>query len=133
MAIKTVRTSDFSGAESVDGPDSTIKTHKLTVDGKMSGEVDLTTEEYDAFVAFAMKADPSYLRDILTPDPIVVRVRSARGSDEAEEARAWALANGIPVKDRGRVPGEVLAKFAEFKRTQNDAESTDDDGAADAE
>ena len=38
------------------------------------------------------------------------RTRSASGPN-ATEVREWAKAQGIDVKDRGRVPAELVAKF----------------------
>lgn len=41
------------------------------------------------------------------------RRRQARAADEADstEIREWARGNGIEVKDRGRVPKDVVARY----------------------
>ena len=75
-------------------------------------EIDLNTEHAQA------------LRDVLAPyigaarrASAVVR-RPARGGRKASanglnttEVREWAKAQGIEVKDRGRVPAELVVKF----------------------
>ena len=37
--------------------------------------------------------------------------RAARGGLNSTEVREWAKAQGIEVKDRGRVPAELMVKF----------------------
>jgi nucleoid-associated protein Lsr2 len=37
--------------------------------------------------------------------------RAARGGLKSTEVREWAKAQGIEVKDRGRVPAELVARF----------------------
>ena len=37
--------------------------------------------------------------------------RTAAGGVDSTEVREWAKAQGIDVKDRGRVPAELVAKF----------------------
>ena len=39
------------------------------------------------------------------------RPRRAFGGPDAAEVREWAQKEGVPVRDRGRVPNEVIAKF----------------------
>jgi hypothetical protein len=43
--------------------------------------------------------------------------RPAAGQSDNAEAREWAKAQGFDVKDRGRVPAEVLVKFRAATRT----------------
>jgi hypothetical protein len=37
--------------------------------------------------------------------------RTANGTSKSSEVREWAKAHGIEVRDRGRVPAELLVKF----------------------
>jgi nucleoid-associated protein Lsr2 len=37
--------------------------------------------------------------------------RATTGGPDSTEVREWAKAQGIEVKDRGRVPAEVIARF----------------------
>ena len=37
--------------------------------------------------------------------------RTSAGGVDSTEVREWAKAQGIDVKDRGRVPGELVVKF----------------------
>ena len=37
--------------------------------------------------------------------------RATAGGPDSTEVREWAKAQGIEVKDRGRVPAEVIARF----------------------
>ena len=39
------------------------------------------------------------------------RGRASAGGVDSTEVREWAKAQGIEVKDRGRVPAEVVARF----------------------
>lgn len=39
------------------------------------------------------------------------RSRGASGGPDAAEVREWAQKEGVPVRERGRVPNEVIAKF----------------------
>jgi hypothetical protein len=39
--------------------------------------------------------------------------RAGAGDLDTTEVREWARAQGIEVKDRGRIPGEVVARFKE--------------------
>ena len=43
--------------------------------------------------------------------------RTSAGGPDSTEVREWAKAQGIEVKDRGRVPAELVARFQEATGT----------------
>jgi hypothetical protein len=44
------------------------------------------------------------------------RRRRSRGSGDAAQIREWARSQGIPVPERGRIPAELAARYAESVR-----------------
>jgi hypothetical protein len=86
-------------------------------DGTVSFSVDGTDYEIDLSASHAR-----LLRDTLAPFISVAprggnsgRTRTGRKTIQAAsdptEIRQWARAQGIDIKDRGRVPANVIAKF----------------------
>lgn len=45
--------------------------------------------------------------------PVRARKPAAHGSGNSTEVRDWAKSQGIDVKDRGRIPAELVVKFKE--------------------
>jgi hypothetical protein len=97
-------TDDLSGAEIRSGKGETVS---FSLDGK-SYEIDLTTK------------NASTLRKALRPYIEAGRaiMRSHRGrpdrtriAADTRTVKQWARANGYQVRDRGRVPNEILAAF----------------------
>ena len=88
-------------------------------EGTVRFGLDGTNYEIDLSVAHAEE-----LRSVLTPYARAGRKvtgaarRTARGQGKAaangfstNEVRDWAKANGVEIKDRGRVPADVIARF----------------------
>jgi hypothetical protein len=86
-------------------------------DGTVSFNVDGTDYEIDLSASHARQ-----LRDALAPYISVARrggnsgrARTGRKTTQVAlvptEVREWARAHGIDIKDRGRVPANVIAKF----------------------
>lgn len=98
MASKTVVTyfSDFSGKEI--GSEAATVTFGL--DGK-TYEIDLTEDEQKK------------LREALSPYIDAGRPQVSRKTGELvpSEVRAWAVANGLDVPTRGRVPATVTEAY----------------------
>ncbi len=50
--------------------------------------------------------------------PSTSRRRPHTAAPKTSDVRAWALANGHPVSDRGPLPASVGAKYAEYAKAQ---------------
>jgi hypothetical protein len=103
--IQTLFIDDLDGGEA----DGTVR---FGLDGA-EYEIDLSTEHADAL----RKALQPYLEAARKASGGAQR-RTTRSSRRAgtsgvntTEVREWAKAQGIDVKDRGRVPAELLVKF----------------------
>ena len=75
-------------------------------------EIDLNTEHAQAlrdalarYVSAARRAGASAMR------PVRSGRKASVGGLNPTEVREWAMAQGIEVKDRGRVPAELVVKF----------------------
>ena len=88
--IQTVFVDDLDGSEA----EGTVR---FGLDGT-EYEIDLNADHAQA------------LRDALAPYMRSARRASASGLNTTE-VREWAKAQGIDVKDRGRVPAELVVKF----------------------
>lgn len=92
------------------------ETVSFSLDGT-SYEIDLTSKNaarlraaFAPFVGAARKAGR-------TGSSGPSRRRSRRGGDDrVAEIRAWARSNGIKVSERGRIAGDVLAKWESSQR-----------------
>jgi hypothetical protein len=85
-------------------------TVRFALDGT-SYEIDLSTQH-----AQALRGALSRYTDAARPEPATRRpARSRRkpGADspDSTEVRDWARSQGIDVKDRGRIPAELVVKF----------------------
>jgi hypothetical protein len=102
--IQTLYIDDLDGSEA----DGTIR---FGLDGT-EYEIDLSAEHAQAlrdalarYVQAARRAGGSARR------PARGGRRASRSGVDSTEVRAWAKAQGIDVKDRGRVPADLVVKF----------------------
>jgi hypothetical protein len=91
-------------------PDRVFERHRL--DGA-SYEIDLSAghaqELRSALARYA--GSGRKVSAVLRGSPARKAARSASNGHNSTEVRDWARAQGIEVKDRGRVPADVIAKF----------------------
>ena len=102
--IQTLFIDDLDGSEA----DSTVR---FGLDGT-DYEIDLSTEHAQAlrdalerYVTAARRAGGAARR------PARSGTKAPTAGLNTTEIREWAKAQGIEIKDRGRVPAEVVAKF----------------------
>lgn len=55
-------------------------------------------------------------RGTLSPSGRPGRRRRSRGSGDAAQIREWARSQGLAVPERGRIPAELAARYAEATR-----------------
>ncbi|HEX3492092.1 MAG TPA: Lsr2 family protein [Streptosporangiaceae bacterium] len=104
MAQRTqiVMTDDIDGTEA----DTTIKfgvggtDYEIDLNGKHAEQFQKAVQKY---IAAGRKAGGTRRR--------AVRTVRANGGPSPSEVREWARSQGIEVKDRGRVPDELVVKF----------------------
>ena len=96
--------------DDIDGSDAD-ETVRFGLDGA-SYEIDLSAAHAQdlrsalgRYVAAGRKASP------VRGAPARKTPRAASNGHGSTEARDWAKAQGIEIKDRGRVPADVVAKF----------------------
>ena len=82
-------------------------------DGTVRFGVDGADYEIDLSASHAQQ-----LRDALAPYISAAGTgrKTAQAAPDPIEVREWARSQGIDVKDRGRVPGEVIARFTAATR-----------------
>jgi hypothetical protein len=104
--VQTLRIDDLDGGEA----ESTVR---FGLDGT-EYEIDLSAKHVDAlrkalapYLDAARRVPGSTVR---RPGRSGRRAASAGGADSTA-VRQWAKSQGIEVKDRGRVPAELVAKF----------------------
>ena len=102
--IQTLFIDDLDGSEAED-------TVRFSLDGA-EYEIDLNAEHAQAlrdalarYVHAARRAEGGARR------PARGGRRAPAGGVDSTEVREWAKAQGIDVKDRGRVPAELVVKF----------------------
>jgi nucleoid-associated protein Lsr2 len=102
--VQTLFIDDLDGSEA----EGTVR---FALDGT-EYEIDLNAEHAQAlrdalarYVGAARRAGGRARR------PALGGRRAARGGLKSTEVREWAKAQGIEVKDRGRVPAELVARF----------------------
>jgi nucleoid-associated protein Lsr2 len=107
--VETVRTDDLDGSAA----DSTIR---FGLDGA-EYEIDLNDEHADTFrqsveqyIAAARKVSPRRATG--------GRSRKAAASVDSTQVREWARSRGLPVKERGRVPSDLLAQYRAATRAR---------------
>ncbi|HXL94488.1 MAG TPA: Lsr2 family protein [Streptosporangiaceae bacterium] len=85
-------------------------TVRFSLDGT-SYEIDLSAEH-----AQALRGSLSRYADAARPGPGTRRPAKSRrkpsaGGPDSTQVREWARSQGIDVKDRGRIPAELVVKF----------------------
>ena len=102
--IQTLFIDDLDGSEA----EGTVR---FALDGT-EYEIDLNAEHAEAlrdalarYVTAARRARGGARRSTRS------RHRASAGGGDSTEIREWAKAQGIEVKDRGRVPAELVARF----------------------
>ena len=71
-------------------------------------EIDLSKKHADQFT----KAIAPYIDAARKVSPSRRAVRGSRPARHSQsDVRAWALAQGLKVSDRGRIPADVLARY----------------------
>jgi Lsr2 len=111
---KTITVDDLTGFQSTETAEVSI------LFDDQAYTLDLAPKSVAAQTALFSERDAGPLRELLqasvikpvTPKPAATSKPRRRGS-EAAEARAWAKANGIPVKDRGKLDAGILARYRE--------------------
>jgi hypothetical protein len=95
--------------DDIDGSEA-VETVKFGLDGAQY-EIDLGTKHADELRALAAPYIDK-ARRITGPArrPARTRNTAANGADPGR-IREWAKENGFEVSDRGRVPGDVVAKY----------------------
>ena len=102
--IQTLYIDDLDGSEA----DGTIR---FGLDGA-EYEIDLNAEHAQALRdALARYVQAARRAGGGTRRPARGGRRTPAGGPDSTEVREWAKAQGIEVKDRGRVPAEVIARF----------------------
>ena len=102
--IQTLLLDDLDGS----GADETVR---FGLDGA-SYEIDLSAAHAQELRgALARYSGAGRRVSHLRGAPARKAVRPASHGYDSTEVREWAKAQGIEIKDRGRVPAEVVAKF----------------------
>ena len=100
--VETVRTDDLDGSAA----DSTIR---FGLDGA-EYEIDLNEEHADTFRESVQQFIASARKVSGTRRAAGRPRRSATGVDSTR-VREWARSQGLPVKERGRVPSDLIARY----------------------
>jgi Lsr2 len=103
--IQTLLIDDIDGSEAQG-------TVRFALDGA-EYEIDLNAKHADALRKSLAKYIDAGRRDPAgrTRPPARSRRRAADGGLNTTEIREWAKSQGIEVKDRGRVPAELVVRF----------------------
>jgi hypothetical protein len=102
--IQTLIIDDFDGSEAED-------TVRFGLDGT-EYEIDLNAEHAKALRdALARYVHAAKRAGSVVQRPARGGRRASAGGVDSTEVREWAKAQGIDVKDRGRVPAELVVKF----------------------
>ncbi|MGH3192827.1 MAG: histone-like nucleoid-structuring protein Lsr2 [Streptosporangiaceae bacterium] len=102
--IQTLFIDDIDGSEA----EGTVR---FALDGT-DYEIDLNTKHADALrKSLARYIDAARRSSGAARRPAKSGRRSAASGLNTTEVREWAKAQGIEVKDRGRVPAELVVKF----------------------
>ena len=102
--VQTLLLDDLDGSDA----DETVR---FGLDGA-SYEIDLSAAHaQDLRSALARYAGAGRKAGLLRGAPARKTARSASNGYDSTEVRDWAKAQGIEIKERGRVSAEVVAKF----------------------
>jgi hypothetical protein len=74
-------------------------------------EIDLNAEHARALRDALARYIGAARRGTAARRPAVTRTRRASSAPDSTQVRDWAKSQGIEVKDRGRVPAELVVKF----------------------
>ena len=89
-------------------PQGQHRLRRFSIDGR-DYEIDLClkhSERFDEAVSrFASHARKASAR------PVRAKRRTAAHRKHSAEVRAWAMAHGLAVSERGRIPAEVVGKY----------------------
>lgn len=118
MATIQLRTDDLNG-ESL--PDTTPTTRLYVEDprGDLSIEIDLSDTSFKglqkALDKFIAKSRP-----VTAPTKGKGKKLGEAGASESEKARHWAIAHGMDVKDKGRVPVAAIVAYRAYLDNTSD-------------
>lgn len=101
--IQTLFIDDLDGSEA----DGTVR---FGLDGT-EYEIDLNAAHADALRKSLARYVAAARRNPGTQRPGRSRRRSPASGVDSTQVRAWAKSQGIEVKDRGRIPAELVVKF----------------------
>lgn len=101
--IQTLFIDDLDGSEA----DGTVR---FGLDGT-EYEIDLNAAHADALRKSLARYVTAARRNSGTQRPGRARRRSPASGVDNTELRAWAKSQGMEVKDRGRIPAELVVKF----------------------
>ncbi|MGW1991412.1 histone-like nucleoid-structuring protein Lsr2 [Embleya sp. NPDC001921] len=102
--VVTLYTDDITGAEGKD-----VSTHSFSLDG-VSYEIDLGNDSYQRLLDALGPYFGAGRKTGSTRRAGVRNPKAERGPSPAR-VRAWAAAQGIEVSARGRISGDVVAKY----------------------
>jgi hypothetical protein len=110
MATRITRIDDVDGTTEL--PEGNPQTRLTLSDGRESFDVllDLGDTTFKALVKALGKY--STAGTVVLPEP--ARKASTAGKSDAAEVRAWAVAHGYSVKDKGAIPAPVRAAYESF-------------------
>lgn len=94
--------------DDIDGSEA-VETVKFGLDGAQY-EIDLSTEHAEELRALAAPY-VGKARRITGPARRPARTRNTANGADPGKIREWAKENGFEVNDRGRVPGDIVAKY----------------------
>jgi len=102
--VQTVFIDDMDGTEA-------IGTIRFSLDGT-EYEIDLNAGHSDALRS-SLAPYVTHARKVGSPGKRSSRSRRGAGAVDTTAVRAWARDQGIEIKDRGRVPAGVVARYRE--------------------
>lgn len=103
MAMKHIKIDDLTGAEAPDAEEYRVRL------GDIDGDLHLTASSHAALAALVNGEGAGKLTALLTPRKAPSRAPGSGAS--AAKIRAWADANGIELRERGRIPAEIREKY----------------------
>jgi hypothetical protein len=108
MAQRTIieTVDDIDGTIIPEGQEPTVK---FGLDGA-TYEIDLNDDNRDAM---HRALEPWIARARRLSGPKREKPKNARSKEQTQAIRQWAIDSGYQISDRGRIPGDVEAKFHE--------------------
>lgn len=102
--VQTLYIDDLDGSEA----DGTVR---FALDGS-EYEIDLNTKHADALrKSLARYVEAARKSPGVRRSPATRNRRQSASEVNTTDVRAWAKSQGIEVKDRGRIPAELVVKF----------------------